>query len=310
VAQQRCPVDALLAPACGAWLGTSSDASELPQLEQLAGRRFDIVHRWYGVDSPVVPTDADVAATDDGRYLHLNIESRRFQLQGDPAVRWRAIANGRFDEQLAAQGARVAGLDKPVFVTFEHEPDMQNKVGSRGSATDFIAAWRHVQDVYRRAGATNALWVWVVTGFGHNYSAIARLYPGDDAVDWISWDPYDTQGCQTGAPDARQARDFDAVARPFYEWLQTVGIRRGISPDKPYMLSEFASVYNPSDPGSTAAFYRSVVPQLRSLPKIKALQLWTGSAGACDYGVLSHPGVRTTVAGMAGDRYLNVVHPG
>jgi hypothetical protein len=53
-----------------------------------------------------------------------------------------------------------------------------------------IAAWRHVVDVFRGAGATNARWVWVVAQMYPGGEQLPLLWPGTTYVDAVGIDGY------------------------------------------------------------------------------------------------------------------------
>src|SRR6266568_4361482 len=66
----------------------------------------------------------------------------------------------------------------------------------RTSPADFIAAWRHIHDIFARQGVTNVIWSWDPS---HQYGEPAPgkvgtlasdWYPGDNYVDWIGLDGY------------------------------------------------------------------------------------------------------------------------
>lgn len=301
-----CVITDVYAPSCGAWWGVSPGAIGLAELEKRVGRRFGIVHRWHGVDQNGIPTTEERRLARHGRYLHLNVEARKFTESGHPVVQWSEIAGGTFDAALRAQAERVAELGLPVFVTFDHEADQDSKLGVRGSAEEFVAAWRHIREIYRSAGASNAIWVWVVTGYEGNFHKVADLYPGDAYVDWVAWEAYNASGCRTGQPDPERYRSFEETLRPFYEWLQTEGVRAGIDPDKPYMITEMGSVVYPDAPERTAEWYAGVVPTLQKYSQIRAVQLWNEQGqGSCDYRVTRDQAVLDSYTETGRHRYVN-----
>jgi beta-mannanase len=218
-------------------------------------------------------------------------------------VRWSAVAAGDFDDTLTNAAKGLAALHKPFFITFDHEADNKAKLAARGTPAQFVAAWRHVREVFRKAGATQAIWTWVVTGFAPNYPTVLKLYPGNDAVDWISWDPYDSRGCQNGDVGSDPAQTFAEIARPFYDWLATTGAKAGISLKKPYMISETGSAYDPKDPQATVAFFTSIPAGLRELPRIRAVTLWNQTAGDCNFMVNGvkqlQPALRSTASQLS-----------
>ncbi len=277
--------DSVRDPTCRVLWGTSAQGGSVTDLETALGRRFDVIYFFDSIDSGDLPTDEERQVVAKGQTLHINLESREFSKPGRPQVRWSAVAAGDFDATLTSAAKGLAGLHKPFFITFDHEADNKAKIAARGTPAQFVAAWRHVRKVFRDAGATQAIWTWVVTGYPPNYPTVQKLYPGNDAVDWISWDPYDSRGCQRGDVGSDPPQTFAEIARPFYDWLATTGAKAGISLKKPYMISETGSAYDPKDPAATVAFFASIPVGLRELPRIRAVTLWNQTAGDCNYKV-------------------------
>jgi beta-mannanase len=98
----------------------------------------------------------------------------------------------------------------------------------------FVAAWRHVHDIFSAVGASNVSWVWCpfVDPAG-SMTDLASLYPGDGYVDWTGLDGYNW-GTNPAAP--RGWRSFDQLFRDTYD-----EIVEGIAPAKPMMLAEVGS---------------------------------------------------------------------
>jgi hypothetical protein len=290
-------------PTCRVLWGASADGTSVSAIERATGKKFDFLYFFNAIDTGELPTADEREAVAKGQALHINLESRQFAKPGHPEVRWAAVADGAFDTALRQAATGLAGLHKPFFITFDHEADSKAKVAARGTPKEFIAAWRHIHNVFRAAGATQAIWTWVVTGYPPNYSTAQALYPGNDVVDWISWDPYDSRGCQSGDVGSAPSQTFAETAQPFYQWLATTGARAGISLEKPYMISETGSAFIPSDPKATAAFYTSIPAGLRQLPRIRAVTIWDQKAGSCDYRVDGisrlQPALRTAAEQLA-----------
>jgi beta-mannanase len=101
------------------------------------------------------------------------------------------------------------------------------------------------------------------------------MYPGNAYVDWIGYDPYNYFDCHQAG-----WQSFAQTVEPFYRWLATQPFGA-----KPVMLSEFGSVSDPHSPGREAAWYRSIVPVIRNMPRLKALIQWNASIPGCHLGV-------------------------
>ena len=93
------------------------------------------------------------------------------------------IVRGQSDDELA-QLAHVVQDDGPriVLIRWAHEMDLNLLYPwSTSDSALYRAAFRHVVEVFRAEGVTNARWVWSPAGQGN---ALA-YYPGDDVVDYV-----------------------------------------------------------------------------------------------------------------------------
>lgn len=110
------------------------------------------------------------------------------------------IADGKYDWYLYQFAHAIANFGHPVIINFGHE--MNGSWSSYGykhvEPATFVAAFRHVHEIFGMAGADNATWVWAVNvPSGTQTGSIAQFYPGDAYVDWIGIDGYDWQGDRT-----------------------------------------------------------------------------------------------------------------
>jgi hypothetical protein len=279
-----CPRSRILVPACGVIWGAATAPHTLAKLvsvESALGRRFDMTYRFHDLDD-VIPTEDERKLVAGNRILHVSIDAK-LHSDAQQTITWASVAAGAYDQTLAAQARGIATLRVPVFVTFDHEPD-QVQNSDKGSPSDFVAAWRHVHELFQHNGAGNAVWVWVVTGYEQTFSAAGRMWPGDDSVDWISWEAYNAAGCRTGRPDPAQTQTFAESALGMFDWLMQNGSRYGIDTSKPMMISEAASVVFGSDAALSAAWYQQIPTVLRTHPQIRAIGLWDRPGnGSCRY---------------------------
>jgi hypothetical protein len=296
--RRACPLSESLVPRCGVLWGIATEpntTSKLRAVERTLDTRFDMVYRFHDLDDRV-PTQDERVVVRSGRILHLTIDSRIYQ---PPArtVPWSDIAAGRYDRALRRDARGIAALGKPVFVTFGHEPD--NPTTSVGPPREFVAAWRHVRTLFEAAGARNAVWVWVVTGYPAHFSMIPALWPGNDYVDWISWEAYNSSGCGRGA-DRRLFKTFGQSALPFLRWLLSTGARLGIDVGKPMMISEAGSTVYPGDSALTASWYREIPLVLHLHRQIKAVGLWDRPGlNGCDFRFDGNPIARAVVRSIS-----------
>ncbi|MGI5120205.1 glycoside hydrolase family 26 protein [Marinactinospora thermotolerans] len=301
-----CRVDEILEPSCGVWWGASPWRGNVYPLEEASGRRMDIVYTWHGVDQHELPNERERHLAAEGRFIHANVEARRFTRKGHPAVDYSDIIEGRFDDSLRSQARGVAELGAPVFITFDHEADANRRYNKRGTPREFVQAWRHIVDLYRDNGADNAIFVWNVTGWPHNFDRLPGLWPGNDYVDWISWEAYNMTGCEL-QPRWDHVLSFEEALAPMYEWVQTEGERHGIDPDKPVMIGEAGTVPIPGDPDATAQWYAEIPETLTKYERVRAVQIWDDmTAPTCDFRVLKNEAAREGFVEASRHDYLNI----
>jgi hypothetical protein len=219
-------------PSAGAYFGAyvgDSTGRTLVETEALLGRRFAIAHDYRRWDhAPLIKPKHEGWAA-DGRLVFLNWKAKTVDGATTP---WAEIASGSQDARIDAVAEEAKRFAKPLFIAFHHEPE--DEVGSYGGAGDFAAAYRRIVARFEQAGADNVAWVWNVMGSSKYYELYgAGLYPGDDVVDWIAWDPYNWVDCHGRSGDWLEFAD--TVGR-FYDWLGAHG-----HADKPFMLGEYGS---------------------------------------------------------------------
>jgi mannan endo-1,4-beta-mannosidase len=99
---------------------------------------------------------------------------------------------------------------------------------------EYVAAWRHVHDIFTSVGAGNATWVWCpYAEVDRHFSALAPLYPGDEYVDWTCMDGFNWGSNPT---NPHSWKGFEDIFAPTYRKL----VKR-IAPSKPIVLAEMAS---------------------------------------------------------------------
>jgi len=165
-----------------------------------------------------------------------------------------------------AEAARDWG--HPFFIRFNWEMNggwFAWAEGANGNgAGEYVAAWRHVHDIFAEVGATNATWVWCpnVDPDGA-FQDLAPLYPGDAYVDWTGLDGYNW-GTNPARPD--RWRSFDSLFRSTYD-----EIAKTIAPAKPMLIGEIGSTEHG---GSKAAWIADMLARVPvDYPQIHGL-LW------------------------------------
>lgn len=297
----RCAVSATLVPSCGAYWGIYSRRygggdveTSVTTWEQTIGRRFDIVLMYYdfsGRNGPGWFPDADLASLGGSRILLVDWESRDFAAGTD--LRWADIAAGRYDAAVVVPAARrVRAYGAKIMLGFDHEMDLSH--AKHGTAAEYVAAYRHLRDVFAAEGVDNVVWTWVPSGYVAygNGPHVKSFYPGSTYVDWVGYDPYNYNTCHQNA-----WRTFDATVKEFYDWTA----RNGMA-DKPLLLQEYG--LHVDGDARSRQWYRDIDDVLRKRPRIKALVRWDSDVSWCTVRIDSAAGMveEFRAAGLTVDR--------
>ncbi|MBK4347250.1 glycoside hydrolase family 26 protein [Lacisediminihabitans changchengi] len=176
----------------------SEPSSDISVVTQMAGREPDYVLRFAALaeDAPIGRLEA---IANSGAMPMLSLEPWVPGAGVDqPDYALATIAAGAHDADLKRWAQALAEWNKPVMLRFAHEMNgdwYPWAIGVNGNtAGDFVAAWRHVHEVFTSAGASKVTFVWApnVSYPGHT-TPFTSLYPGADSVDVLGLDGYNQQ---------------------------------------------------------------------------------------------------------------------
>lgn len=266
-----CGVSPLLVPDCGAWFGASTPSADgqydyvrgLAEYEQVVGVTPDILH-FYQRGGRAFPDETHVALAErPGRPRSILLFSWKVSTQ----LSWREIAEGAADGDIESVAAGLRAYPHTVFLSIHHEPenDVVDDPAAGMTPADYVAMYRHVVSRLDALGVERVVYVMTYMGFERWAPIVDALYPGDDVVDWIAYDPYGF----AGATSMEQLLD-----RPgpdgwpgFYSWATAK------RPDAPIMLAEWGFDLDVRpDAGSVIAGAAEVLA--RDFPMIKAMVYW------------------------------------
>ena len=176
-----------------------------------------------------------------------------------------AIASGSDDANIARVADAVKALGGRVLVRFAYEMD-QPRSGPRylGSPAQFIAAWRHVYDVFQARGVSNARFVWAPIAANYATGVAQSFYPGNRYVDWIGADGYNWY---PGRPGSKWTT-FGDIFAAFYAWAAPRG--------KPLIVAETGVQEDPAVPGRKAAWFADAAAWICSHSAIRAVSYFDG----------------------------------
>ncbi len=103
-----------------------------------------------------------------------------------------SIAAGDSNGYLRSFALAVKSFPHPVLLSFAHEMngDWYPWGAGHAPASEFVAAWRDVVQVFRDEGATNAIWVWTVNSTNVAHGSLRQWWPGAAWVNWVGVDGY------------------------------------------------------------------------------------------------------------------------
>jgi len=106
-----------------------------------------------------------------------------------------AIAAGTDDAYIHKFAQAVLSDSWQVIISYGQEMNGNwyswGMGGSDGSsAATYIAAWKHIVDIFRAEGVRNVTWLWDPNVSYTGSPKLSALYPGDAYVDWVGLDGY------------------------------------------------------------------------------------------------------------------------
>jgi hypothetical protein len=238
-----------------------TDGQTVPQaiqgLEGSIGRSLAAIRVYDLWDQPF-PDAETTWMRDTGHALFLSVRAKTMHGQ---IVTFASIADAQpgstIYDQIITWANAVKGFGAHVYFTFNHEPEASGS-DPNGTAAEFIAAWRHVIDLFRANGVTNAEFVWIMTdySFWRTDSRQAKnYYPGEAWVDDIAEDAYNWNDCRPGIDNGWKS--LQQIADP----MRRFGL---LHPGKHLMLTEWGSVEDPSVLGRKGQWIRDAATVLKS----------------------------------------------
>ncbi|MBS1890514.1 MAG: beta-mannanase [Actinobacteria bacterium] len=217
-----------------------------------------------------------------------------------PGYRLAAIAAGSQDPYIREFAEAAAAWGHPFFLRFDWEMNggwFPWGAGANGNtAADYVAAWRHVHQIFAEAGATDVTWVWCpYVDPGGSLADLGPLYPGDGYVDWTCLDGYNW------GPAARPPQKWQSFSHLFGSSYRQ--ITESLAPSKPMLVAETAST---EQGGSKAEWIAQAFAALaEEFPRIQGLVWFDKVDDGMDWPLETSSAATSAFAeGIADPRFL------
>jgi hypothetical protein len=269
--------------------GFPSDPAAIDAFSEMVGEKPGTV-MWYQDWSGGFVQEHFDAVASRGMVPMLTWEPKNYPLAGSnpeqPSYALRTIIRGDHDDYIRrfAQDAKewTEKRNEPLYLRFAHEMNgdwYPWGVGVNGNRPgEYVAAWRHVHDIFEQEEATKVEWVWTpnVREGTPEAATYRSLFPGDAYVDWVGLDGYNwgsgrarpdgqVSGGQVSEERTANWQSFGEVfARSYGELVELT--------DKPMVIGETGSA---ESGGDKAAWIRDAyLDEAPSrFPRIKAV-IW------------------------------------
>lgn len=245
---------------------TPSNGKNLAEVDTFAndaGSRPDIYGyyaewAWNNFDPTVANAIVAKGMTPEIAWMSMNSSKPTDQ---QPEWALSTIISGSHDAYIKNFATAVKKWGKPLRLRLD--PEMNSTTYPWGvnvygqTPQQYVAAWQHVNAIFKRAKATNVIWVWAPSNCQDGNATCQSLYPGDNYVSVLGSDGYNW-----GSSVSWSAwRSFDQV------FGQTLAIYKAMAPTKPISISETASA---EVGGDKAAWISDMFNYLKLHPEIKS----------------------------------------
>jgi len=245
--------------------GAPRNIDYIKQFEKQVGKKPAMI-MWYQDWAQEFPKDAAMNAVNYGAIPHIVWEPWYW---GDrEKVKLKDIIGGKWDNYIRSWAVAIKEFGHPVFLRPLHEFNIDGYpwgiVHNDKNPEIIVKAFRHIVEVFKKEGVTNAKFVWCPMNFSfpdEPWNDWVRAYPGDEYVDWIGFDGYNwgtTQSWSQWAAFKYMFRDQARKARKLW-------------PTKPIMIAEFAAA---EQGGDKAAWIKEIPGYLKTSMRMIDALVW------------------------------------
>jgi len=248
---------------------TDGRTDTLAALQDATARRVDIVHwfqPWGSGDWIVSPQPALIEAVSaTGRTPLITWEPWDPRINSPDqrhfGLAW--IASGAYDALISEWAQQLRDTGRRVYLRPMHEMNgdwypWAGSVNDNNDPQQYIAAWRHIVDIFRGQGAANVRFVWSPNHVDAPGNRMESFYPGSDYVDVLAADGYNWGAAM---PQFGGWRAFGEIFRDAYARLGKLG-------SQPIWITEIGSA---PEGGDKAAWVRDMFATAKRMRRLRAI---------------------------------------
>jgi hypothetical protein len=168
----------------------SSPGQAVEEFDRLAGVAPKVI-MWFQTWQNPILYPADLEAARSVRAIPMITWDPEIGPVGIPLS---AIAAGAYDSYIRSAARMVKAYGRVLYIRFAHEMNLPAAPFGPGrdgnTPAEYVAAWRHVVEIFRQVGARNAEFVWSPNVYCEGHCPFTPFYPGNAWVDWVALDGY------------------------------------------------------------------------------------------------------------------------
>jgi len=256
-------------------------------LEGATARPVDIVH-WYqpwGSRDGIVSVQRELldAVIRTGRTPLITWEpwDPRNYTPHQPAFSLARVAGGAYDAYIAQWADKLRDVGRPIYLRPMHEMNGSWYPWAGGlnanSPERYVAAWRHIVDIFRARGAGNVRFVWSPNHLDVLGNHMESFYPDAGYVDVLAVDGYNWGAAM---PQNGGWQTFREVFQNAYDRLAKLG-------PQPIWITEVGSA---PEGGDKAAWVRDMFAKAAGMSRLRAI-VWFNENKERDWRAGSTPRV-------------------
>ncbi len=242
--------------------GAPANMGLVKNIEKKTGAKIPIV-MWYQDYSSLFNPDLCNKVVANGAIPHIVWEP--WLWRDKERIKLDNINAGEWDAHIREWAQDIKAWGKPVFIRWGHEFNIEGYpwciVNNNRDPKKYVDAFRRVRNIFRREGASNAIFVWCPMNDSwpkESWNDMHLAYPGDEYVDWIGLDGYNWGSTQDWSSWQGFKELFRDTARQMWKKY----------PTKPIMIAETGCS---EKGGDKAKWIEDMLQDLKRMPYVKAV---------------------------------------